>query len=197
MRLSSMSNAFVFNLPSDFLTPEIINNYNPILEKNWVQYETVIDYINSTIKSVSFPGVSYEAPAQSLVRGKKRNYSPAINPQDLSSRELTITFKSVDADLNYWIVLDIFHKHYADTSNIFIKPFKLSVLDVNRDAIYEIHFLEVLAIAVSDNTFNYSMQVINNKEFTMTIKYNFIEIDFLLNKNKMILEDPFRIISER
>ena len=52
MRLSSQGSQFVFNLPSDFLKPEVLATYTPILEKNWVQYENVIDYINSTIKSV-------------------------------------------------------------------------------------------------------------------------------------------------
>ena len=50
MRLSSQGSQFIFNLPSDFLPTEIVNTYKPVLEKNWVQYESVIDYINSTIK---------------------------------------------------------------------------------------------------------------------------------------------------
>ena len=57
MRLSSQGSQFIFNLPSDFLKPEVLNTYTPILEKNWVQYDNVIDYINSTIKSVNFPGI--------------------------------------------------------------------------------------------------------------------------------------------
>ena len=44
MRLSSQGSQFIFNLPSDFLKPEVIETYTPILEKNWVQYENVIDY---------------------------------------------------------------------------------------------------------------------------------------------------------
>ena len=52
MRLSSQSSQFIFNLPSDFLRTETINTYQPILEKNWVQYDNVIDYLNSTINGV-------------------------------------------------------------------------------------------------------------------------------------------------
>jgi hypothetical protein len=50
MRLSSQASQFIFNLPSDFLPPETIDSYGPILEKNWIQYEDVIAYLNSTIK---------------------------------------------------------------------------------------------------------------------------------------------------
>ena len=83
MRLSSQSSQFIFNLPSDFLPTEIINTYTPILEKNWVQYENVIDYLNSTIKSVSFPGLSIQTPEQRLIRGKYRSYKPATNVNDI------------------------------------------------------------------------------------------------------------------
>ena len=62
MRLSSQSSQFIFNLPYDFIKPELVFSYKPILEKNWVQYENIIDYINSTIKSVNFPGISFDLP---------------------------------------------------------------------------------------------------------------------------------------
>src|SRR5574343_628446 len=120
MRLSSLSNQFVFNLPSDFLPQEIINTYAPILEKNWIQYENVTDYLNSTIKTVNFPGLSITTPEQSLIRGKKRAYKPATNVNDiLTTREFQVVFRSVDSDLNYWLVYDIFQKHYLDVQHMY------------------------------------------------------------------------------
>ena len=68
MRLSSQGSQFIFNLPSNFIKQEIIDTYSPILEKNWIQYENVIDYINSTIKSVNFPGVGIDMPKQTNMR---------------------------------------------------------------------------------------------------------------------------------
>ena len=95
MRLSSQSSQFVFNLPPDFIPSEVINSYTPILEKNWIQYENVIDYLNSTIKAVSFPGVSFEVPMQHLIRGKERMYKSSKNIQDIVGHEITISFASV------------------------------------------------------------------------------------------------------
>ena len=80
MRLSTQNSAFIFQLPSDFIPQEIIRTYQPILEKNWVQYENVLDYLNSTIKSVDFPGISFKIEEQIMIRGKKRNiYSYLTN----------------------------------------------------------------------------------------------------------------------
>jgi hypothetical protein len=187
MRLSSQNSQFVFNLPGDFLPPEIIATYKPILEKNWIQYDNVIDYLNSTIKSVTYPGLQITTPEQTLIRGKKRSYKPATNVQDiLTSRELDIVFRSVDADLNYWICYDIFIKHYLDVENLYINPFILTAVDIWRDAIYRIKFMEIIAFSLSENKFDYSSQKVNAKDFTLKIKFNFTDVEFLLNKSKVL-----------
>ena len=187
MRLSSQGSQFIFNLPSDFIKQEVINTYTPILEKNWVQYENVIDYVNSTIKSVNFPGVGIDMPKQVGMRGKERQFKPAKNVQDITStHELTVTFRSVDSDLNYWLVFDILTKHYLDVENAWVNPFTITGVDIHRDAIYVIRFYEIILKGLSDNTFNYSQQKVNSKEFTMTFHFNFYDIEFLLDKSKVL-----------
>lgn len=187
MRLSSQNSQFIFNLPQAFLKPEIINTYTPILEKNWVQYENVIDYLNSTIKGVNFPGISFDLVKRIEVRGKERFLKPAKNVQDITTtHELTVTFRSVDSDLNYWLMFDIMSKHYLDVDNAFLEPFTITCVDIHRDAIYVIRFYEIILKSLSDNTFNYSQQKVNAKEFTITFHFNFYDIEFLLNKSKVL-----------
>jgi hypothetical protein len=187
MRLSSQASQFIFNLPQAFLKPEIIDTYTPILEKNWVQYENVIDYLNSTIKGVNFPGISFDLVKRIEVRGKERYLKPAKNIQDIpTTHDLTVTFRSVDSDLNYWLMFDIISKHYLDTDNAFLEPFTISCVDIHRDAIYVIRFYEIILKSLSDNTFNYSQQKVNAKEFTITFHFNFYDIEFLLNQSKVL-----------
>ena len=187
MRLNSQSSQFIFNLPGDFLKPETINTYQPILEKNWVQYENVIDYLNSTIKSVNFPGISFDMPKQILMRGKERQFKPAKNVQDITTtHELTITFRSVDSDLNYWLMFDLMQKHYMDVENSFLNPFTITCVDIHRDALYVIRFYEIILKTLSDNTFNYSQQKVTSKDFTLIFHFNFYDIEFLLDKSKVL-----------
>lgn len=187
MRLSSQGSQFIFNLPSDFIKQEVINTYTPILEKNWIQYENVIDYINSTIKSVNFPGISFDMPKQINMRGKERQFKPAKNVQDITTtHDLTVTFRSVDSDLNYWLVFDILSKHYLDVENAWVNPFTITCVDIHRDAIYVIRFYEIILKGLSENTFNYSQQKVNAKEFTINFHFNFYDIEFLLDKSKVL-----------
>lgn len=198
MRLSSQSSQFIFNLPGDFLPTEIIDTYTPILEKNWVQYENVIDYINSTIKSVNFPGISFDMPKQITMRGKERHFKPSTNVQDITTtHELQVTFRSVDSDLNYWLLFDIISKHYLDTENAWLNPFTITCVDIHRDAIYVIKFYEIVLKSLSDNDFNYSQQKVNAKEFTMTFNFNFYDIEFLLNQSKVLELGTLPIIIQK
>lgn len=198
MRLSSQSSQFIFNLPSTFVQNEVIESYQPILEKNWVQYENVIDYLNSTIKSVNFPGISFEMPSQIMVRGKKRSFKPATNIQDIiTSRTINITFRSVDSDLNYWLMFDIINKHYVDVENAFLDPFTITCVDIHRDAIYVIKFYEIILNSLSENKFEYSQQKVNPKEFTLTFNFNFYDIEFLLDKSKILEVKDVPIIIQK
>ena len=198
MRLNSQSSQFIFNLPSDFLPRQIIESYNPILEKNWIQYEDIISYLNSTIKTVNFPGLSFDMPKQMLIRGKERQYKPAKNPQDITTtHDLTVTFRSVDSDLNYWLMFDIITKHYLDVENQYVYPFSITCVDIHRDAIYIIRFYEIILKAMSENNFNYSMNKVQAKEFTITFHFNFYDIEFLLDQSKVISLKETPIIIQR
>lgn len=186
MRLSSQGSQFIFNLPSDFLPSEIIATYQPILEKNWIQYEDVISYLNSTIKSVNFPGITIETPTQTIMRGKQIAYKPAKNVQDIVGHELTIKFASVDSDLNYWLMFDIFQKHYLDVEHLFINPFTITALDIHRDGIYVIKLFQIILKSLGSNNFDYSQQKVTSKEFELTFNFNFYDIEFLLNQSKVL-----------
>ena len=186
MRLNSQGSQFIFNLPSDFLPSEIIATYQPILEKNWVQYENVIDYLNSTIKSVSFPGITIDTPSQTRIRGKQVTYKPAKNVQDIVGHELTVKFASVDSDLNYWLMFDIFTKHYLDVENLYVNPFTITALDIHRDGIYVIKFFQIILKNLSSNNFDYAQQKVSAKDFELTFSFNFYDIEFLLNQSKVL-----------
>lgn len=200
MRLSSNSSQFVFNLPSDFIPNEIIDSYTPLLEKNFVQYDNVIDYLNSTILEISIPGLSIESPSQIRKRGKMVNYKPVTNVQDIvATRQIDVVFRSVDQDLNYWLMWDLFTKHYLDTEFVkFVSPFIVTSLDIHRDAIYKIVFREIIMLTQSENRLSYADQAFTSKQFSLTFNFNWIDIDFLINDRKILelgnVKEPIQIL---
>ena len=126
-------------------------------------------------------------PKQTNMRGKERQFKPAKNVQDITTtHDLTVTFRSVDADLNYWLVFDILNKHYLDVESYWVNPFTITCVDIHRDAMYVIRVYEIILKGLSDNTFNYSQQKVNAKEFTLTFHFNFYDIEFLLDESKVL-----------
>lgn len=186
MRINTQGSQFVFNFPSDLIPQSIIDRYTPILEKNWVQYENILDYLNSTIKEISMTGATLQLPSQTLHYGKKRNYRPVTNINDISSREISIVLRRVDSDLNYWILRDIFDTKYLDVKNTFAEPFQIIALDIHRDAIYRIDFREIILSSISEIVFAYNQQTFNEQTFTLNINFNFYDIEFILNGEKTL-----------
>lgn len=191
MQLNTQGSQFVFNLPSDLIPNSIIERYQSMLEKNFILYDNVIDYINSTIKEISFPGLSYATPEQTLMRGKKRAYKPVTNINDiLTTREVQIIFRRVDADLNYWILFNILSTLYLDVTTTHSNPLILTSLDINRDAIMEVKFSEVIFNTTSEIIFAYNQTQFTEQTFTITATFNFIEIEYLLEQEKILQLTP-------
>ena len=71
MRISSQNNQFLFNFPTDFIAKEVDDRLKRYMEKNWIPYTDPMAYINSTIKEIVFPAISYEGSEQIHKFGKK------------------------------------------------------------------------------------------------------------------------------
>ena len=52
MRINSQNNQFIFNLPQGMITKDIEDKFQILLDKNFIPYDNVMDYVNSTIKMV-------------------------------------------------------------------------------------------------------------------------------------------------
>jgi hypothetical protein len=190
MLLNSQSSQFVFQFPTDFIPVDMNNRYKKFLEKNWIPYENVVDYLNSTIKGVDFGGLSIDTPMRTEYKSKERNYRPSKNFYDIiSTRELNIEFRRADSDINYWLLHEIF-KYYYTADVAFVNPFYLSVLDFNRDEIYKIVFREIILKSISEITFSYSDMGVEQKTFTLNINFNWYDVEFMLDPNNRLVVDP-------
>ena len=187
MYIPTLASSFIYNLPSDFLPPQVVNDYAGIIDLYKMPYDNIIDFLNSTIKSVSCPGFSIDPNHQIINRGKWIGYKPAKPVQDLvTTHEVNVVFKSVLGDLNYMLLLDIFQKHYLDTDHLYVQPLTMTTLDPFRNGLYTIRYYQIILVSLSENNFDYSIQKVNQKEFTLTFSFNFMELDFLLSKSKTI-----------
>ena len=176
MRLSSQNNQFIFNFPVDFIEEYLYKDFKKLMDKNFVPYDSVIDYVNSTIKEIAFPSFTLENPEQRLKYGKKYAWREAQNVMDKFSNELDITFRSVDSHLNYFILLQILIESYLNPKKAHLPLFLLHVLNKDGDLIYTISFRDILLKNISTIGLAYQVQEVSETTFTITFRFNWIDI---------------------
>lgn len=175
MRISSQNNQFIFNFPQNFLTDGIEAQFKTMMEKNFMQYFSVMDYINSTIKDIVFPSISFDSVEQRTLHGKKFNYREAGNVMDKFQGELDITFRSVDSHINYFIIQQCLLNFYL-TQEKFLDILSVQVLDRHGDLNYTILLKDVIFKSLSELRMSYNASIVEEQLFTVQIQYNFIEI---------------------
>jgi len=185
MRLNAASNAFIFNLPTDFIEPYLYTQFKKLMEKNFIPYDSVIEYINSCILEVVFPSAQFENKEQILRRGKVVGWKDSKSVFDTFTNEIDITFRSVDSYLNYFILLQILVEFYLNNDKNYIPMFNLEILDKDGDLIYTILFEEVLLKSIGELRLGYNQYDISEKTFTITFRYNFLDIRWNLNDDNL------------
>ncbi len=69
---------------------------------------------------------------------------------------------------------------------MYVQPFTITALDIHRDGIYMIKFFEIIVKNLSDQRFDYAQQQVNSLDFTLTISFNFYDIEYLLDESKVL-----------
>ena len=195
MRLNSTNNKFIFNFPIDFISEDLEKEMQSVMDKNFIPYESVLEYINSSIKEIVFPGMSFDNVEQTIKRGKIVSYKAAKNIHDIFTNEIDVTLKSVDSNMNYFIFVQVLTEYYLNTKKQYDSDFSIDILDHHGDKIYTVLFREVLLKSIGENRMGYQMYDLSEKTFSVTFRYNWIKIYYELEDddvktNKSIYDVP-------
>ena len=182
MRISSQNNQFIFNLPQNFISRRLEEQFQVLLDKNHIPYNDIMDFINATIKDIVFPSVSYDTVEQRLYHSKKIVWKESGNVADKFQGEIDITFRSVDSHLNYFIILQILNEFYLNNNRNYLEFVEIKILDKDGDLIYTLILKEVLYKSLSELRMAYYATEFAEQTFTVQFAYNFIDIKWELNK---------------
>lgn len=182
MLLNVRQNGFLFSFPPDFFAPEIKEKYKKYFQSLILPYDTIEDFMSSTIQSIQWPGWTMQSVPQTRLLGKQQEYKNSKQVVDLFSREFTITFKMTDAYLNYFIFLENGLKFldFANKEQTF-SPMRLSLLDNEGYLVSSIVFKR--PILLSQQGFNLSYST-NTPDFkTFEAKFSYYDFDIELDFN--------------
>ena len=180
MLLNARQNGFLLSFPPDYFTAAIQEKYKKYYQSLILPYDSISDFMSSTIQSVDFPGWAMTPVQQTRLLGKKQEYKNSIPVIDDFVREFTITFKMTDAYLNYFIFLEN-SLAFLDFNNKeqTYSPIRLSLLDNQGYLVSSIIFKRPIIKSQDGFKLSYSSGVPDFRIFQ--VKYQYLSFDIELD----------------
>lgn len=172
MILNVRQNGFIFLFPVDYFAPEVKEKYKKYYQSLIMPYDTIDDFMSSTIQQVEFPSWQMQLAQQTRLHGKKQEFKNSTQVVDNFKREFTITFKMTDAYLNYFIFLENSLKFmdFENTKQTF-DPMELVLLDNQGFMVASIVFKNPILKGQDGLKLSYSSLTPEFKIFTATFQY--------------------------
>ena len=176
MILNAKNNQFVFRFPKGFIYPEIEEKYNFYLKRLPTPFESILDYVNHTVQSITFPSVSADIVEQwvgrrTLVDDRTITKNPQIWRQSVDldrviPKEFTVNLKAADGYLNYWVLYETF-REYLRISNVddYFPNMNVMYLDREGYQMLTVDFKQPLMTGISEVEMNYSSTAMEFRTF--------------------------------
>ena len=179
MLLSSRSNLFSFEFASNFVPQEIEDKYGPYLNRmpgNLLS--KCVDVLNYSIQTITLPNLTWDFTEQIGLYGKSRKYRGVTNPNDLDSKDLTITFQMLDGFINYWMMADILRYYYAyeNPDKYLPEGHTVRIFDAEGIVMVSINFERVLYREISSIDLSFSTNAVEFQTFEGNFTYNNLNI---------------------
>jgi hypothetical protein len=177
MILNSRASNFYFVFPKGFFPASVVEKYTPYIKQAQTPYDTLTQFMNSTIQSINFPGMALSQSSQTKYLGKKVSYKGSTPVQDMFNQEFTVTFRMGDGFINYWIMLDtVLHFENFLNSQVYIEDLPLRFLDNQGNILVTNTFKQIIMTSISEVQLNYTQNNPQVSTFSVGFKSNFMDI---------------------
>ena len=189
MVLNNKPQMFTVFFPSNFFYLEVKKKWEPIIEKMRLPYQSLDDFMNAQIQSVTFPSLALDTAQQQ--RGQYDVIYPTGKELEPSmSKDLSITFKLTESYISYFIMWDQIdiYLHYAnmdseideyigdDTKVCWMEPVHLAFLTDQGFELTKFTFSEITPTSLSELNLSYSAQAASYNTFSIGLHYNIFDV---------------------
>jgi len=172
MILNNKQNAFTIYFPPNFFYPKVEKRWLPIINRLKLPYESIEDFFNSTIQSVSLPQISLNTVSQQQsqfpikYRGGKE-LEPALD------KSLDVTFKLTEGFISYWILFDQIEEYLLyKEDDVFWPNIFVSFLDLNGIELVVFEFEQLIPTSLSQVELSYAQTAAEFNTFSLSMNYN-------------------------
>lgn len=181
--LNPRQDLFRYSLPQQFFDKDIIAKYNAYLARFDYEYDSIDDFVNESIQSITLPSFEY-TPIEQQSKGGISAF-PVYKPnpqniQNLPSKTLTVTFRHSDAYITYWLMLEHFFKRYDanEYKHAHFGSMSVQTLSSLGHIVSTMTFEQSLFTGMSELPLSYSNQDRAFDTFTCTFYYSSFNTSF-------------------
>jgi hypothetical protein len=164
--------------PVSWFPQEIKDKYEPFFKAQSSMFRSIEDYMSYSIQSFSWPAIQVENVTQEF-KDNKKTYKGGKTGERYFTKSFSITFKTTDGFLNYFIMLDTFMKYWAwDTENpTFTDDLYLHILDDNGNLRTQLRFEDVVLNGVGALNLSFSSNSMDFQTFDAEFAYKSLYFD--------------------
>ena len=172
MILNSLNNQFVVRFPKGFFYSDIVDKWTPVVQRLKLPYETIEDFINACVQSVTFPAIELN-PVQQGQSQFQIQYRPGKELEPLIEKNLTLTFKLSEGFISYWMLFEQIEMFqlYADSAP-FWPPMYVSFLDHHGFELVAFSFEKIIPTTLTQFEISYAQTAAEFNTFSMVLRYN-------------------------
>jgi len=177
MLINARQNSFFFQFPKGFFSDKLEQKYIGYVKRMPIPYDTLRDFMNSTIQQISFPTLTaIDHVEQIRPGGFKQSYKSATTLQNLIKRDYTISFKLGEGFINYWIMYDCMVEFLDfQNRNEYLPDMILRLMDNNGVVMASNTFQQSIFTSLSEVQLNYSSTTPEFSIFQVGFRCNYIQ----------------------
>ena len=170
--LNAKNNMFTIWFPPNFFYPEIIERWEPVVKRLKLQYQTVEDFFNASIQSVTMPAMDLNTVEQQQRQFEIR-YKGGKELEPVFEKSLEVTFKLSEGFITYWIIFEQIERYleYQD-GNVFWPSMYVSFLDLHGFELVAFEFNKIVPTGLSPFDVSYATTAADFNTFTLGLRYN-------------------------
>lgn len=202
LSLSPRYDLFRFCLPKDFMPNEVSEKYQQYINKEPGVLTRAIDYLNESIKGITFPGISDvnitqpQHSTNSITRQNKtgknlgriniepkqdNTYVGAANPLDKIERKITVTFRMNQGLMNYFMLYEtLFHRICKPYLYAEGDEFSIDVLNGQGVVVSKILLHQVYMDGMQQLDFSFDKIDRQSDTFTVDFVFNNLDMEFMV-----------------
>lgn len=170
--LNAKMNQYAIWFPKDFFYPEVRERWTPVVKRLKLQYQSLEDFFNASVQSVTFPEVRLDPVIQGQSQFKIR-YRGGKELEPILDKMLTVTFKLSEGFITYWMLFEQieYFQLYKETAPFWPSMY-ISFLDHHGFELLNFEFQKIIPIAMSQFNISYATVAADFNVFTFNMAYN-------------------------